>query len=63
MPPTTRSSLRFEPIADGGWRVLEGGIARNLTCEDLNEFGRQWSDSGQALAEAEAKSARLAAEN
>jgi Retrotransposon gag protein len=63
MPPTTRSSLRFEPIADGGWRVLEGGIARNLTSEDLNEFGRQWSDCGQALAEAEAKSARLAAEN
>jgi hypothetical protein len=62
MPPTTRSSLRFEPTADGGWRVLEGGIARKLTSEYLNEFARQWSDSGQELAEAEAKSARLAAE-
>jgi hypothetical protein len=62
MSTTMRSSLRFEPTEDGGWRVLEGGIAQKLTSEDMNEFARQLSDSGQALAEAEARSARLAAE-
>jgi hypothetical protein len=39
MAPSTRSSsLKFEQTTDGGWRVIEGGTARRLTTEELNEF-------------------------
>jgi septation ring formation regulator EzrA len=62
MPPTTRSSLRFEPTPDGGWRILEGSSARKMTSEELNEFARQLNEASRELEEAEVKLAKITAE-
>jgi hypothetical protein len=46
MAPNTRSgSLKFEQTTDGGWRVIEGGTARRLTTEELNEFADNFKEA------------------
>jgi hypothetical protein len=46
MAPNTRSgSLKFEQTTDGGWRIIEGGTARRLTTEELNEFADSFTEA------------------
>jgi chromosome segregation ATPase len=62
MPPTTRSSIRFELASDGGWQILECSSARKMTSEELNEFARQLNEANRELEEAEVKLAKITAE-
>jgi hypothetical protein len=46
MAPNTRSgSLKFEQTTDGDWRVIEGGTARWLTTDELNEFADNFTEA------------------